>query len=274
MGVPYAELIGDPVAHSKSPLIHRFWLEKLRMEGDYRLVRLPADGLATYFASRRTDPEWRGCNVTLPYKQKIMPLLDEERIYATDAVNCVVREEGRLIGFNTDAAGVGAALDDGIDTGAPVCIIGAGGAASAAVAQLDILAVFQVNVIVRSRARGSALVEPYGEYGKVYSFHSAREAIRGCVALINATPLGMRGFEPMPETVLASLGQLSAEAFVLDMVYSPVRTDLLCRAQKQGLRAVDGLTVLIGQARQAFRYFFGADAPREHDAELRRLLLK
>lgn len=272
MGIPYAELIGDPVAHSKSPLIHKFWLEKLGMKADYRLVRLPADGLGAYFESRRTDPDWRGCNVTIPYKQKIMPLLDEERIYATDAVNCVIAEAGRLIGYNTDAAGVAAAVSDGIDTVDPVCIIGAGGAASAAVAQLDILAVFQFNVIARNPAQGRALVEPYEEYGKVYSFEEAQDAIRGCVALINATPLGMLGFDPMPETILASVGQLSEEAFVLDMVYAPVRTELLCRAERHGLRAVDGLTVLIGQARQAFRHFFGADAPLAHDAELRELL--
>jgi shikimate dehydrogenase len=274
MGIPYAELIGDPVAHSKSPLIHKFWLEKLGMEGDYRLVRLPADGLGVYFEDRRVDPDWRGCNVTIPYKQKIMPLLDEEHIYATDAVNCVISDAGRLIGFNTDAAGVEAAVNDGIDTGNPVCIIGAGGAASAAVAYLDILAVFQVNVIVRNPAQGRALVEPYGEYGKVYSFEEAPEAVRGCVALINATPLGMTGFDPMPETVLAAVGELSKEAFVLDMVYAPTRTELLCSAEQHGLHRVDGLTMLIGQAREAFRHFFGAEAPREHDPELRELLTR
>jgi shikimate dehydrogenase len=274
MGIPYAELIGDPVAHSKSPTIHRFWLEKLGMEGDYRLVRLPADGLGAYFESRRADPDWRGCNVTLPYKQRITPLLDEERIYATDAVNCVVPAEGRLIGFNTDAAGVGDALSQGIGAGDPVCIIGAGGAASAAVAQLDILAVYRFNIIVRDRAQGCLLVEPYGEYGKVFSFEEAKEAIRGCLALINATPLGMRGFDPMPESVLAGIGQLSREAFVLDMVYAPRRTELLSRAERHGFRTVDGLTVLIGQAREAFRHFFGTDAPLAHDAELRELLTR
>lgn len=274
MGIPYADLIGDPVAHSKSPLIHRFWLEKLEMKGDYRLVRLAPDALDGYFENRRADPDWRGCNVTTPFKRKIMPLLDEERIYGTDAVNCVVPETGRLIGFNTDAAGVGAAVNDGVDTGDPVCIIGAGGAASAAVAQLDILAVFQFNVIVRNFAQGRALVEPYDEYGKVFSFEEAQEAIRGSVALINATPLGMTGFQPMPETVLAAVGELSREAFVLDMVYAPLHTDLLRTAERHGLRAVDGLTMLIGQARQAFRYFFGVEAPRAHDAELRELLTR
>ena len=274
MGVPYAEVIGDPIAHSKSPLIHKFWLEKLGMKGDYRLVRLPADGLGPYFDSRRADPDWRGCNVTIPYKQKITSLLDEQRVYGTDAVNCVVPQEGRLIGFNTDAAGVGAALNNGIDTTAPVCIIGAGGAAGAAIAELDILAVYQFNVIARNPAQGRALVEPYDEYGKVYSFEEAREAMRGSVALINATPLGMTGFDPMPEPVLAAVAELSEEALVFDMVYAPLRTELLRSAERHGLRAVDGLTMLIGQARPAFRYFFGADAPLAHVAELRECLAR
>jgi shikimate dehydrogenase len=274
MGVPYAEVIGDPVAHSKSPLIHKFWLGKLGLQGDYRLVRLAAHELRSYFDGRRVDPDWRGCNVTIPHKQKIMPLLDDAHIYATDAVNCVVLEEGRLIGFNTDGDGVEAAVSQGIETGAPVCIIGAGGAASATIATLDILAVYQFNVVVRNPAQGRALVEPYGRYGRVYSFEEAQAAIEGCVGLINASPLGMSGFDSMPRTVLDALDRLSDEAFVLDMVYAPVRTELIRRAEQHGLRALDGLTMLIGQAREAFRHFFGADAPPEHDAELRELLTR
>jgi shikimate dehydrogenase len=274
MGIPYAEVIGDPIAHSKSPLIHKFWLGKLGLEGDYRRVRLSAGELRPYFETRRRDADWRGCNVTIPHKRAILPFLDEAHLYATDAVNCVVSREGRLIGYNTDAAGVDEAVERGIDTGAPVCIIGAGGAASAAVASLDILAVFRFNVIVRNPVQSRALVEPYGEYGKVYSFAEARDAIRGCVALINASPLGMIGCDRMPETVLSAVGDLNPEAFVLDMVYAPVRTELLRSAEQHRLRAVSGLTMLVGQAREAFRLFFGADPPSDCDAELRELLTR
>lgn len=274
MGIPYAEVIGDPIAHSKSPLIHKFWMQRLGLEGDYRRVCVPAGGLRAYLQSRRSDPDWRGCNITLPHKQKIAALLDETRLWATDAVNCVVPEDGRLVGFNTDAAGVGAAIGRRIDTSRPVCILGAGGAASATIAELDILAVYQFNIVARDRAKARALAEPYGEHGRVYGFDRAGEAIRGCVALINATPLGMTGFDPMPDTVLDALGGLRKEAFVLEMVYEPIRTELLGRAEGRGLRAIDGLTMLIGQARDAFPLFFGAEAPTRGDAELRELLLR
>jgi shikimate dehydrogenase len=272
MGLPYAEVIGDPIAHSKSPIIHKFWLEELGIEGDYRAVRVPADGLSAYFGSRRLDPDWRGCSVTLPHKRRVAALLDEADLYATDAVNCVVPRDGRLIGYNTDMAGIEAATREGIDTWAPVCIIGSGGAASAAIAALDILAVYQFNLIARSRAPAEALVEPYADHGKVYSFEEAAEAMGDCLALINATPLGMHGFDPMPKSVLDGLGGLRrSEAFVLDMVYSPLRTELLLAAERHGLPTVDGLTMLIGQAREAFRRFFGVEAPAVQP-ELRELL--
>jgi shikimate dehydrogenase len=273
-GVPYAEVIGDPVAHSKSPLIHKFWLEKLGIEGDYRALRVPADGLQAYFEARRSDPAWRGCNVTLPHKERIRPLVEEARLYATDAINCVVPRDGRLVGFNTDMSGIGNAIG-GIDTWAPVCIIGSGGAASATIADMDILAVYQFNLIARNRERALALVAAYGEHGKVFSFEQAAEAMDDCLALINASPLGMQGFEPMPESVLAALGGLRKdEAFVLDMVYAPPRTELLRRAEERGLTTIDGLTMLVGQAREAFALFFGAEAPREHDAALRERLTR
>ena len=97
MGIPYAEVIGDPVAHSRSPLIHKFWLERLGIEGDYRATRATAGELPAYLAARRSDPDWRGCNVTMPHKQAILPLLDD---VADDlrAVNCVLPRSGRLVG--------------------------------------------------------------------------------------------------------------------------------------------------------------------------------
>jgi shikimate dehydrogenase len=142
------------------------------------------------------------------------------------------------------------------------------------VASLDILAVYQFNIIARDRGKGGRLVEPYGEYGRVYGFDQAAEALRNGAALINASPLGMEGFDPMPESVLAGLGGLASDAFVMDMVYVPVRTDLLRQAAQHGLRTVDGLTMLIAQARESFRYFFGMPAPLGHDSELRELLTR
>jgi shikimate dehydrogenase len=272
MGVPYAEVIGDPVAHSKSPSIHNFWLRRLGIEGSYRRTRVTREELGGLLERRRADEDWRGCNVTIPHKIAIMPLLDECRLYDVAAVNCVVREGRRLIGYNTDMDGVGRALPEFVDTDAPICIIGAGGAARGAVGLLDVLAVFQFNVIARDPEKAQALIAPYAEYGRVFGFDSARLAIRDCVGLINATPLGMDGFDPMPETVTASLSELDTRAFVIDMVYAPVRTELLRRAAALGFYAADGLTVLIGQAEAAFAHFFGSPPPAYDVAELRALL--
>ena len=272
MGVPYAELIGDPVAHSKSPLIHKFWLEALGIEGDYRALRVAADGLAAYLAARRSDPDWRGCNVTIPYKEAIRTHLDESRDYGIGAVNCVLPIDGRLVGMNSDTEGIGVALDFPVRTEAPVCILGAGGAARAAVAELDVAAVYQFRLIARDQTRARRLIEPYGEFGQAFAFAEAEAALDGCVGAINATPLGMTAFPAMPEPVLRGLGGLLAGGFALDLVYSPLETAFLARARQRGLRVADGMTVLIGQARWAFRAFFGATPRPRHLRRVRRLV--
>src|SRR3954447_3037097 len=103
---PYAEVIGNPIAHSKSPAIHNFWLTRLGLKADYRAT-LVTD-LAAYFEARRGDPDWRGCNVTAPHKQNVIPFLDEAS--PIGAVNCIVRDGDRLVGLNTDVDGVNEAL--------------------------------------------------------------------------------------------------------------------------------------------------------------------
>jgi len=104
----YAEVIGDPIAQSKSPTIHKFWLGKLGIDADYRACHVTAAGLADYFAARRNDPEWRGCNITMPHKQAAMAQVDriDSLAQRIGAINTVVRSpEGELTGYNTDAAG-------------------------------------------------------------------------------------------------------------------------------------------------------------------------
>ena len=108
MSQAYAEVIGDPIAQSKSPVIHGYWLEKLGIEASYRAAHVPSEALAGYLSGRKADPDWRGCNVTMPHKQAVMPLLDRLEPLAgrVGAVNTIVREsDGSLTGFNTDVAG-------------------------------------------------------------------------------------------------------------------------------------------------------------------------
>jgi shikimate dehydrogenase len=272
MGTPYAEVIGDPIAHSKSPLIHRFWLERLRIEGDYRAVRVTPGELASYFASRRSDADWRGCNVTVPHKETVLSCLDDVEDCSIGAVNCVVPRDGRLVGLNTDAGGLNQAWTFGVDTDAPVCIIGAGGAARAAFASLDVLTVYRFHLIARDRTKALSLLAPHGDYARHFDFDHAAEALVGCVGVINATPLGMDGFAPMPASVLNGLVGLRHGGFAVDLVYSPLETAFLAKARREGLQAVDGLTVLIGQAYYAFFQFFGAPPLRQEESALRELL--
>lgn len=274
MGVPYAEVIGDPIAHSKSPLIHKFWLERLGIEGDYRAVRVAAEALPAYLSARRLDPDWRGCNVTIPHKQSIRAHLDELHDYRVGAVNCVLPRDGRLIGENSDTEGIGAGLHFPVRTDRPICVIGAGGSARAAFSTLDILAVYQFNLIARDRAKAQILLEPYGSYGRAFGFDQAERGLDGCIGVINATPLGMAGFPEMPDSVLCGLSGIRRGGFALDLVYSPLETALLSKARQERLKVVDGLTVLIGQARWAFRAFFDAVPPRHDDSRLRAFLTR
>ena len=274
MGRPYAEVIGDPIAHSKSPLIHNFWLEKLGIDAEYRACHVRPDELADYFARRRGDAEWRGCNVTIPHKLAALEFADStnEAAAAVGATNTVVRDlEGTLIAANTDVDGIAAALD-GLDlSGEEVCVLGAGGAARAAFYALS-----QRRCIVLGWARNPKKVVAVGrELGSGVigvPFKQGSTALCGASLFINATQLGMSGQEAMPQFVLDELDLLDSEGTVFDMVYDPLETPLLVSARAQGRRGIDGLAMLIGQAAVAFEKFFGQPAPRQHDAELRALL--
>ena len=135
MSKPYAGVIGDPIAHSKSPLIHGFWLKALGLEADYRACHVTPEGLADYVASRRDDPLWRGCNVTIPHKIAVIDHVADPGDVRTSigAMNTIARDEsGALFGTNTDAGGFYAPLGQSDFSGADIAVIGAGGAASEA----------------------------------------------------------------------------------------------------------------------------------------------
>jgi shikimate dehydrogenase len=278
MTVPYAEVIGDPIAHSKSPIIHRFWLETLGIIGDYRATRVTAEELSLFLEGRRADPDWRGCNVTMPHKEAVIPLLDKVECSDVGAVNCIVPRDHGLHGFNSDGAGVNAAIPDWAigNNDSRICLIGAGGAARAAIAALDVFCYFHFDLIVRDEAKGRAFLEKCNVSGEVYSFANAATALSGREAAINATPLGMDGFPPMPESVLGGLAMVGRNSgrdrgFAIDMVTTPSRTSFVQNAEAAGLSVSDGLTMLIGQARIAFLRFFGT-LPPEGDKALRKRL--
>ena len=153
MSTPFAEVIGDPIVQSKSPLIHGFWLDALGLPGDYRRAHVKSEELAAYIAERRIDPDWRGCNVTMPHKAAVMGLVDDPGdIRGTiGAMNTIVRQpDGALIGTNTDAAGFYSPLAELDLEGAPVAVVGAGGAARAVLFALARANVGSVSSLNRS----------------------------------------------------------------------------------------------------------------------------
>ena len=273
-GRPYAEVIGDPIAHSKSPLIHNFWLGKLGIDAEYRACHVRAGELAEYFTRRRGDAEWRGCNITMPHKTTAMVRVDSLNPYAEQvgAVNTVVREGNDLVGSNTDVFGVLSALPrELMAPGAEVCVLGTGGAARAAFAACQHRNVALILSSSRNPALGATLLHEF-DFGGCADLLDDKNNIQTAEVIINATSLGMTGCPPMPSSVLEHLRDPMPDAVVMDMVYSPLDTDFLRAAGAAGCRTVDGLAMLIGQAAAAFELFFGQPAPREHDAELRALL--
>ncbi len=266
----YAEVIGDPIAHSLSPAIHHHWLAALGMAGAYHATRVERGGLAAFLDERRRDPSWRGCSVTLPHKEAIAVCLDSVDDAATrvGAVNCVYRQGGELAGTNTDVDGIAYALD-GIDpAGGKVAVLGAGGAARAMLAWLATQQVGETVLLVRDPKRAEPLT---GGPVRAATLDSARGEFADARLIVNASPLGMAGSPAMPPHLLDALA-LAPAATVMDMVYKPLDTDLLAAARALGLKAVDGLDMLTGQARRAFTLFFGVEPPPA-DAALRTKLV-
>jgi shikimate dehydrogenase len=280
----YAEVIGDPIAQSKSPAIHNYWLGKLGLDAEYRACHVTAESLAEYVELRREDPAWRGCNVTMPHKQAIVPLLDRLEIGAemVGAVNTVTRRRnGALIGCNTDGAGFLEPLRrDLAETHLfrMARVLGTGGAARAIVAALAEEG-FVVVLAGRDPAKAQALlaeIDPEGEHHAIDLAHFAEltdfpfDDRHGCFDLVvNASPLGMAGQPPLK----FDFSHAPPGSVVYDIVTHPLDTEFLTAARAAGFRTIDGLAMLIGQAAVAFEKFFGVAPPRDDgDAELRRLL--
>lgn len=271
-GRGYAEVIGDPISHSKSPIIHGFWLEKLGIEDDYRKRHVRPADLADYLAQRREDEAWRGCNVTIPHKEAVAALVDDcdTKSRQIGAINTIVRHSGgRLSGTNTDVDGVAEAVGGRPSGGGKAVVIGAGGAARAAFAFLAAQPGFAVRVLARSPDRARRALADCALEAELLPLEAGAKAFEDASLVINATQLGMAGQDEMPGSVLDGLARLRSDALVFDMVYAPLETELLKAARAHALRTADGLAMLIGQAAVAFERFFGVAPPRDYDATLR-----
>jgi shikimate dehydrogenase len=260
-------VIGDPIAQSKSPDIHSFWLEQLGIDADYRGKHVTAEGLPDYLAGRRQDAHWRGCNVTMPHKQAVISLIDaiDPAAARIGAVNTVVREaDGRLTGYNTDESGFLEPLSPYRIQSA--IVVGAGGAARAVLSALAQAGVRHVTLQNRSLEKAEALLAEFGIDGKAVALGA--QAMPGDL-LVNTSALGMTGQPELP----ALLDHVVSGGVVYDIVTSPLDTALLRDARHRGFATIDGLSMLIGQADQAFTRFFGHTPPRTRDAELRHRIL-
>lgn len=253
-------VIGDPVAHSLSPLLHQAMIDQTgaAYRYDVRTVRpeeLPA------FVRWAKDGGCAGFNVTMPHKEAILPLLDEVDATAAScgAVNTVCIREGRAIGHNTDGAGfLDSLAGQGFyPQGRTVLLLGAGGAAKAVGHALAAAGAGRIIVCARRLERAATLAAQLPNCGEgiVLAQDAIQQAAAACDLLVNATPLGMAG-----SPAFAGLDFLQAmppHAVVYDLVYHPRRTALLEAAARQGLRTVGGIDLLIRQAVRAFTFFTG-----------------
>ncbi len=272
-------LLGNPLKRRHSPVMHDAAFDAAGIDARYVLLELAADAVEAAVAEARTSDEWLGLGVTAPYKAVVAGLVDEVEpdALAIGAVNNVVRtDDGRLIGFNTDAPGfrVAAELAMGRSLeGARVVVVGAGGAAQAVVHACLGAGVGQVVVANRTVARAAALVERMaavrpGVARAVATDHDAfPEALATADLAVNATTVGM--IDP-GATIPVEL--LRHDATVFDLVYVPAETPLLAAARARGLRAANGSEMLIAQAAIAFERWTGVggmtDVMREAVAPL------
>jgi shikimate dehydrogenase len=254
-----AGVMGWPVAHSRSPLLHGFWLRQYGIAGDYVLMPVRPQDLAAALRSLSARG-FAGCNLTIPHKIAAVALVDrvEEKARRIGAINTVIlARDGSLEGRNTDAFGfhahlVASAPHWRAGTG-PAVVLGAGGAARAVVAALLDAGVPEIRLVNRHRARAEAVAGDFGGPIGVADWAERGAALKGAALLVNATSLGQSGCPPLD----LALDALPRDAIVYDIVYVPLETPLIAAARARGNPVVDGLGMLLHQARPCFEAWFG-----------------
>jgi shikimate dehydrogenase len=249
-------LIGWPAAHSRSPLIHHYWLRTLGIEGGYVIEAVPPDDLRD-FVLRLSLRGFAGANVTIPHKENVLELsTPDERARAIGAANTLWFADGELRSTNTDVEGFVNNLDacaKGWDKADEALVLGAGGSARAVVFGLIERGIKRVHLVNRTIARAQALVEKFGDAVRPARWDQIGELMPRAKLLVNTTSLGMHGQAGLEIDV----GKLPAEAVVADLVYVPMETELLKAAKARGLRTADGLGMLLHQAVRGFELWFG-----------------
>jgi shikimate dehydrogenase len=262
-------LIGWPAAHSRSPLIHHYWLRKLGIEGGYVIEAVPPDEFQD-FVFRLALRGFVGANVTIPHKERVLALTKPDaRAHAIGAANTLWFADGELCSTNTDIEGFLSNLDaaaPGWDQAEEVLVLGAGGAARAVVFGLLERGIARVHLANRTRARADALADQFGDKVLPVAWEAFADLLPRAKLLVNTTSLGMHG----QGALHLDVGKLPDDAVVTDLVYVPLDTPLLAAARGRGLKTADGLGMLLHQAVRGFELWFGRRP--EVTAELRALV--
>jgi shikimate dehydrogenase len=267
---PRAFVMGHPIAHSRSPMLHGYWLKHYGIAGSYERLDIPPADIPGFFSDFR-HAGWVGGNVTVPHKTAVIPFLDriDAAARAMGAVNTIWWDDDALVGGNTDAIGFIGNLDDRVPdwdrSARRAVILGAGGAARAAIHGLRGRGL-TVALCNRTVEKAQALAAHFGEGVTAHGIGDFPSLLAEADVLVNATSLGMVG-QPPNET---DLGPLKPGAIVYDVVYVPLETGLLRAAKARGHRTVDGLGMLLHQAVAGFRHWFGV-TPNVTD-ELRQII--
>ena len=254
-----AGVMGWPIAHSRSPLIHNYWLKEHELVGDYVLLPV-APGKLSAALHGLAAQGFKGCNITIPHKVNALKIMDaiDANAARVGAVNTVVvQPDGTLKGMNTDGFGYIQSLLEVDPTwradAGPITVLGAGGAARAVVLALADQGAKELRLLNRSPDKALALAAEFGSPISALPWEQRNEALTDCALLVNTTSLGMHG-NPLLELSLAALPK---QALVSDIIYVPLQTPLLAAATARGNKTVNGLGMLLHQARPAFAAWFG-----------------
>jgi shikimate dehydrogenase len=249
-------LIGWPAAHSRSPLIHHYWLRTLGIEGGYNIEAVPPEGFAEFVLHLSTHG-FVGANVTLPHKERALALsTPDARARAVGAANTLWYDNGELRSTNTDIEGFINNLDaaaSGWDAAEQALVLGAGGSSRAVVFGLIERGIKRVHLANRTIDRAHTLADQFGASVHPVAWDAIGDLMPGAGLVVNTTSLGMHG-QPALEI---DLSRLPSHAVVADLVYVPLETALLTAARARGLKTADGLGMLLHQAVRGFELWFG-----------------
>ncbi|WP_420960539.1 shikimate dehydrogenase [Brucella sp. IR073] len=259
MAEPKAFVTGFPIGHSRSPLIHGFWLEAHGLEGSYEAVETSPDIFAHFVSSLR-EKGYAGGNVTIPHKETAFALCEKRdaAAEAIGAVNTLWFENDRLHGGNTDAYGFAANLDEyakGWDDTDVALVLGAGGASRAIIHALKSRGFSQIHVVNRTLSRAAELADHFGPGVFAHPIDKAQDLVSMSGLIVNTTPVGMEGHGG--HEMALNLTKADPAAIITDIVYVPLETPFLSTAREAGLKTVDGLGMLLHQAVPGFEHWFG-----------------